>query len=165
LSHFICSKFSHYTGLKIIDVCAGSGVIGIEIAKELDVQSLTFIEIQSEFVAYLKENISTFINTTHTKIFQKDFLKLENSDTFDILVCNPPYFDSQSSRTPNCLKRKKCRFITKEVALLFLDKIVSFSASHKYIVISSTSLWNNLIKSYEHKEYVLTKKLKVIELI
>lgn len=97
--------------VKILDMCAGCGIIGIETAKRVQLESLkcaielTFCEIQDEFRESLKIN-SAGINS---RIFITDLFNLKHQNYYDIIVCNPPYFDKTSFRSSPDPRRDFCR--------------------------------------------------------
>lgn len=74
----------------VYDLCAGSGCIGISIAKHADI-SLFSIEKSVDAAAFLKENLR--INGVCATVTVGDVLDaaLVPDGTADIIVCNPPY--------------------------------------------------------------------------
>lgn len=86
----------HITGKdrpKILDLCAGSGAIGISIALNRGDSQVTCVEYSDKAFEYLKENVIinrvSNINCIKGDIF-KDIPYLENKK-FDAIVSNPPY--------------------------------------------------------------------------
>ena len=77
--------------IKILDLCTGSGIIGISLAKYLENVQITSVDISEKALRVAKKNSK--INEVENKItFIKSdlFSKLENQK-FDIIVSNPPY--------------------------------------------------------------------------
>ncbi len=76
---------------KILDLCAGSGAIGIAIAKyfskNLDV---TFADISQDALKMAKKNASRH-DIAGKFILSNWFSKIDGK--FDLIVCNPPYID------------------------------------------------------------------------
>lgn len=86
--------------LQILDLCAGSGCIGIALAQELPSVQVDFAEIDS---AHRK----TIAKNCHVNQIQKSRYQVYTSNlyfdlpkkTYDYIVSNPPYIDSVLQRT------------------------------------------------------------------
>lgn len=78
---------------RVLDLCAGSGCIGIALAK-LAGAEVTFVEKSKDAQKYLKENLK--LNGVGAEVIQSDVL-LPPSETLkaDMIVCNPPYIRSE----------------------------------------------------------------------
>ncbi|MDR2266230.1 MAG: peptide chain release factor N(5)-glutamine methyltransferase [Christensenellaceae bacterium] len=77
----------NFSNPKIIDMCTGSGSIAIAIAKNVDCQ-ITAIDISEEAIELASENAQK--NDVEIKFYTSDMF--ENiTDTYDIIVVNPPY--------------------------------------------------------------------------
>ena len=76
---------------KILDLCTGSGCIGITLAKELPTSNVKMLEKYEEAFKYAKQNITLNAaeNATLVKgdIFESDCAE----EGFDLIVSNPPY--------------------------------------------------------------------------
>ena len=79
--------------VRILDLCAGSGCIGIAILKHLPYSLVTFIDNDSECIEQIQENCKlNHIELTRYKIVQSDlYTDLEPSNQFDYIFSNPPY--------------------------------------------------------------------------
>jgi tRNA1Val (adenine37-N6)-methyltransferase len=77
----------------VLDLGAGSGVIGIELARSLKPRRLTLVEVQREYEVHLRKNMDTFVPAdTHTNIVIESFSQFAPSIKYDLIVCNPPYY-------------------------------------------------------------------------
>lgn len=75
----------------VFDLCAGSGCIGIAIAKNGN-SEVVFFEKSKLAIEYLKKNCE--LNSVDAWVFQCDVLENPPSNVegvADIIVCNPPY--------------------------------------------------------------------------
>ena len=81
----------------VLDLCAGSGCIGIALAKLADAK-VTFVEKSGDALKYLKKNLQ--LNGVSAKVLQSDVL-LSPHDNLkaDMIVCNPPYIRSEEIAT------------------------------------------------------------------
>jgi tRNA1(Val) A37 N6-methylase TrmN6 len=77
----------------ILDLGAGCGVIGLELAKSLHPEFLHLAELQPEFEIFLKHNLQNFLPSEVAGNFTlSSFGKLQLTEKFDLIAVNPPYF-------------------------------------------------------------------------
>lgn len=105
-------KLVKYVALKvteaksILDLGAGSGIIGIELSNILKPKDLTLLEVQPEWNEYLQHNVEHFLNSeTKAQIVESSFANWEPDKKYDLIVCNPPYYLPGHGQ-PNADKRK-----------------------------------------------------------
>ncbi len=90
---------------KILDLGAGCGVIGIELAIHLNPTLLTSIEIQKDFLPYLKTNSEYFIPSIRHKIVSESFSTWNPDTEYDLVVSNPPYYLPDSGQPSSDMRR------------------------------------------------------------
>lgn len=95
--------------IKILDLCSGCGVVGIEYYLKTNSQALfTFIELQANiFKDHLEANIQK-CEIQLDQIYYCDFRDLDLNTSFDLILCNPPYFKAEQSRLSNNKVKNKC---------------------------------------------------------
>lgn len=125
----------------IIDLCTGNAPIPIILSTKTDA-SITGVELQKEIYDLAKKSID--INNLNDKINLlnmnvNDLINKYNTDTFDVITCNPPYF--KVKETSN-LNDNKIKTIARHEIYLELDEIFS---------ISKKLLKNNGIISIVHR--------------
>lgn len=77
----------------ILDLGAGSGIIGMELAQKFKPKKLTLVEVQREYEVHLQKNAERFVPVeTQTSIVIESFSQFSPSTKFDLIVCNPPYY-------------------------------------------------------------------------
>jgi len=85
----------------ILDLCAGSGAIGVAVAKALPEAQVTFAEVDSTHLPTIKKNIAfnSTVNSTikgdgNYKNIESDVFKNITAESkFDFILTNPPYID------------------------------------------------------------------------
>ncbi|MCX7770514.1 MAG: methyltransferase [Proteobacteria bacterium] len=79
---------------KIIELCAGVGVIGLCLLKKFpQIKKITFVELQKSMCEIMEENIIINKLTEKTEIINSDYRNI-NKDlytSYDVLLANPPY--------------------------------------------------------------------------
>lgn len=79
----------------VLDLCSGSGCIGIALAKSKPLSRVTLVEKYEEAMRYLNENIKLNGAENATAVLA-DVLKPPQFDKrFDIIVSNPPYISAK----------------------------------------------------------------------
>ena len=80
---------------KILDLCAGSGCIGVAVLKELPEARVDFAEIDEKHHFSIQKNIErNMIETGRARIFGGDLF--ENiQDSYDFILSNPPYINPE----------------------------------------------------------------------
>ncbi len=74
----------------VLDLCAGSGCIGISLAKDYPDSAVVMVEKFPEAARYIKQNIE--LNEAYnTLLLMGDVLEGDGSGEYDLIVSNPPY--------------------------------------------------------------------------
>ena len=89
---------------KILDLCTGSGIIAVSLAKYISESQITAIDISPNALAVAKKNAK--LNDVENKItfIKSDLFEQLSSQKFDIIVSNPPY-----------IKKEEIKKLDKEV--------------------------------------------------
>ena len=82
----------------ILDLCTGSGCIGISLRKYIKNSSVTMVDISDGAIEKAKENAE--LNKAEVTIIKDDVLNpLHRYGQYDILVSNPPYIEKEVIKT------------------------------------------------------------------
>lgn len=83
--------------LRVLDLCAGSGCIGISVLQKIPNAVVDFAEINTAHHATISENIiKNDIDPARARIFGGDLFD-ELTDSYDYILSNPPYIDSEAN--------------------------------------------------------------------
>jgi release factor glutamine methyltransferase len=90
------NEFIHKSGIlnlkspRVLDLCAGSGCIGIAVAKDVPEIQIDFVELDEKHHQTIKKNLKE--NGVEGRLFGGDLF--ENiTDKYDFILSNPPYID------------------------------------------------------------------------
>ena len=97
-------KKNNLTDIKVLDLCTGSGIIAITLAKELESRNIEFFasDISEDALEVAEKNSNSL--AADVKFIHSDLFN--NIDTkFDIIVSNPPYiaYDDKDTIEKNVL--------------------------------------------------------------
>ena len=136
--------------LRVLDLCAGCGIIGLDFLfhcqKELCLTPVQcdFLEIQSVYDEHFRINQSRLQNSVTKMQFIKQNYAQTHASQYDLILCNPPYFNpAEGQLSPNEFKNR-CRF--------FLD------ANQDELL---TAISNLLTPT--GRAYVLSRKINLVE--
>lgn len=80
---------------RILDLCAGSGCIGITCASVFDSAEVVLSDISQAALNIAQKNILRHDSDTQIVTIQSDAFARLVSQRFDLIVCNPPYVGAQ----------------------------------------------------------------------
>lgn len=90
------------SGVTVLDLCAGSGCIGVAVGAHVADSHITFAEIDSEHLPTIEKNC--LVNDIRNFTIRTSDLLSEIEDSFDFILSNPPYIDPALDRTETSVK-------------------------------------------------------------
>ncbi|WP_412470335.1 MULTISPECIES: methyltransferase [unclassified Halobacteriovorax] len=104
----------------IADLCCGCGVISLEIIQKLsnkvslNTTSLDLYELQEEYLEHIENNIDQLRKYLPSIKFKTQICNILDdsnlaTNSYDLIVMNPPYFNHASGRSALNERTRKCR--------------------------------------------------------
>lgn len=93
--------------VKILDLCAGSGCIGVAIAKNSPQTTVDFIELDKHQDTIIKNCLENNITSERFRVFQGDLFSPLSDEKYDFILSNPPYIDKNLNRVDNPVKENE----------------------------------------------------------
>lgn len=84
----------------VLDMCCGSGTIGLSVFKETKLKSLTMSDIDSSISKSIKAslNLNNFSLTRVKLIISDGFKNFKKNEKYDLIALNPPFFNFQRTK-------------------------------------------------------------------
>jgi tRNA1Val (adenine37-N6)-methyltransferase len=84
---------------KVLDVGAGSGIVGLLVGRDFPSVNLEAVEKQPLYAEFARRNAA--INHIGYTLHEGDFLELGNHGSYNWIVSNPPFYHENVSRSEN----------------------------------------------------------------
>ncbi len=131
--------------LNVLDVCCGLGSLS-KLFYDSGHQ-ITLIETNNDFIPYLK---TSFPNAT---IINKDFLSEELNETYDIILCNPPFNTDSIKKIYKLFFVKLLSLLKNRTKLFFICPNMFIRSQHKIKLnldlLKQPSLYRDFVKEYK----------------
>ena len=86
------------TQFNFIDLCCGTGCLGISLLKEFESSKCDFIDISNQALLNCKRNISSLSVENRSNMFESDLFEnypISKIKNIKFIVCNPPYIPTE----------------------------------------------------------------------
>ncbi|MCA9354651.1 MAG: peptide chain release factor N(5)-glutamine methyltransferase [Candidatus Kaiserbacteria bacterium] len=91
--------------VKVLDLCAGSGCVGVSVAKELPNTLVDFAELDRAHLPTIEKNLKeNQVSKDRYHIYHSSLFSTV-PDTYDFILSNPPYIDPTLDRTEPSVKQ------------------------------------------------------------
>jgi tRNA1Val (adenine37-N6)-methyltransferase len=100
---------------KVLDLCAGCGIIGLELSLHSEKNlNIDFLEIQEVYQSFFLKNVEMiYPNSKHLRFLNLNYEALiepQFENSYDLIVCNPPYFFKGEGLLSPSEFKNRCRF-------------------------------------------------------
>ncbi len=157
--------FAEKQSVKILDLGAGSGCIGLSIAAEKPEWFVCLSDFKKEITNVIHQN-KINLNVKNCIITVVDWLTAFSQDSFDIIVTNPPYIDESSNKIEKAVKNFEPghALYADECGLSYIKRIITSSKkslkNNGYLFIE-----NGYDQSQEIKKFLVKNDFKDIEVL
>ena len=148
-----------------IDLCCGTGCLGISLLKEFKFSKCDFIDISSEALSNCKRNISALLVDDRSSLFKSDLFesypisKIRNTR---FIICNPPYIPTKEYYLldKETLHDPKISLDGGSKGIDFYIRIIDFLESLKYTGDVYFEIDPLIIEELD--KFLLEKALKIV---
>jgi tRNA1Val (adenine37-N6)-methyltransferase len=84
----------HKNDQRILDIGSGTGLLGLMLAQRCNAR-VDMVEMNSAAVQQCRENIDASPFRDRIQVYEKDICKYVSLAPYDLIVCNPPFFENQ----------------------------------------------------------------------
>lgn len=81
-------------GLKILDLCTGSGAIALAVARGLPGAGVYATDVSAEALSYARKNLKA-LGVTNVRLLEGDLFEPVKDISFDAILSNPPYIKTK----------------------------------------------------------------------
>ncbi|MCJ8313704.1 MAG: 50S ribosomal protein L3 N(5)-glutamine methyltransferase [Saccharospirillaceae bacterium] len=122
---------TQYPG-KILDLCCGSGCLGILAAMHFEQSSVDLADLSKEALLVAKENIIKHDLNHRVQVKQGDLFGAVKQKQYDLIISNPPYVDEQdlSDMPLEFLAEPKMALGSGEDGLTHVKQILAQAQNH-----------------------------------
>lgn len=143
--------------LKILEIGTGTGLISLMLAQRNLESTILAIDIDENAIHLAEENFRNSIFSERLKAGHQDFKNFVSEEKYDLLVCNPPFYEENSS--------EKDILARQQVSLNFNELIENASKNLSeegiFAVIIPAESAENFIKICSTHQLHLNRKINV----
>ena len=114
-------KAKYNRKVSILDMCSGSGCIGISLTKELEAD-VDMVDISSKANEIAENNNK--LNKTNCRIFQSDMFNKLPLKKYDVIISNPPYIKDKVTVDQNTLLNEPHLALFASPQTIFYEEIM-----------------------------------------
>lgn len=123
----VLKRYKSHKNLEVIDICSGSGAIGLTVMQELENCHMTLLDISQKAIDVSKKNAERFNIKNNIEYICDDILLYTSNKKYDIVLCNPPYISYEEYEgLQEEVKKEPVQALTADDnGLIFYKKILS----------------------------------------
>jgi len=123
-AYLVAGQCQAAKGRSVLDLCAGCGVVGFDFHFYSEgIDKMDFVEVQQEYEGHFYKNLA-LVNPRQTR-FEWHLLNYQKllapawESKYDLVLCNPPYFEPDQGRlSPSGLKNRSRFYIDSDFTSL-----------------------------------------------
>ena len=115
----------HNDNLKILDVCTGSGCIGISLAHIFNNSEVVLSDISTDALTVANKNIRDH-KLTNVVTKQGDMLTpfIDHVGRYNVIICNPPYIENEATIDEKTWKQEPHLALLAKPGTLFYERVL-----------------------------------------
>lgn len=121
-----------YGSLRILDLCSGTGCIGLALAHHFPQAQVIGVDINPDAIALAQEN-KTLNNLTNIQFIESDLYAQLTGQKFDLIVTNPPYLSmAEYEKISDDVKQWEdvCALVAPDHGMLLYQQIIAQAQSY-----------------------------------
>ena len=123
----------------VIDLCSGSGIVGILFYAKNLCKSMTLVEMQPEFADMAQRSVELNNLTDKIRVVNKkvqDAPKILENGKYDVILCNPPYKIPQNHHISEKQEIAMCKYelmLTFDELCQSVSKLIKFGGKFYFV--------------------------------
>lgn len=105
----ILAKFPNKKHKKVLDICSGSGVVGLHYLGEYGAERVDFVEVQTPLAKMCEESLNLNGILEKSTVYNVNLKDFDGNNSYDCAFCNPPYKKADSGYLPKDTHLAICR--------------------------------------------------------
>lgn len=116
---------------ELLDVGAGSGIVGLLVGRDFDKTNISAVEKQELFINYAKKNAD--VNNIKYQIYKSNFLDLDEDTKYDYIVSNPPFYPEGVQKSEDAILLN-ARYASNLPLDAFFQKVSRLLKPHSHFI-------------------------------
>ena len=162
LLEWVSKEIKGEDSLFVLDLCAGSGCIGISLKKDFPKIALTMTDISQDALDVAGANVNSILSNAEVSFLKSDlFDSFDENLKFNFILSNPPYIPIQEKETimPDVLNFEPHLALFLEEPQVFYQKLLKGAYKHLsqpgFLYLETHTDWANKISEMS-KEFGFT---------
>lgn len=159
-SVMLANKVRANSSSRIVDLCSGAGIIALLIGAKTKAKEIIGVEIQKDLFDMASRSIIYNNLSDRISMINDSIIGIENKigiEKYDAVVCNPPYYksDSGETRLNDCVKIARHEITVKLTDVVFAaEKLLKYGG--KFYIVHKCERMSEVL--HEMTEYGLEPK-------
>jgi ribosomal protein L3 glutamine methyltransferase len=147
---------------RILDLCSGSGCIGIALAYKYPNSEIELLDVSFDALEVASENISNHHLDDRVVVFQSNLFDAADGQ-YDLIISNPPYVDAEDMAClPNEYKKEPEMALAAgndglELVHIIIKKAAQYLTEYGLLVIEVGNSWPALEAAYPDVSFTWQK--------
>jgi release factor glutamine methyltransferase len=119
------------SGLSVLDLCCGSGCIGLACLKYLKHLQLDCIDLDPRAIQQTQLNLKlNAFENEKVRVMQSDLFAELKTEQYDLILSNPPYVDPAGKVSPELAYEPALALFAQKNGLRLIEEIISVAKKH-----------------------------------